>query len=62
MTATAAASTCLTLDNGIEIAFGTAEDIRDKERIVLQIMADNPGKVSYINVRRPRPPPPGAPV
>ena len=33
--------------------FGTAEDIRDKERIVLQIMADNPGKVSYINVRVP---------
>ena len=30
-----------------------AEDIRDKERIVLQIMADNPGKVSYINVRVP---------
>ncbi|HJI11515.1 MAG TPA: FtsQ-type POTRA domain-containing protein [Adlercreutzia equolifaciens] len=53
VTATGAASTCLTLDNGIEIAFGTAEDIRDKERIVLQIMADNPGKVSYINVRVP---------
>ena len=53
VTATDAASTCLTLDNGIEIAFGTAEDIRDKERIVLQIMADNPGKVSYINVRVP---------
>lgn len=53
VTATDAASTCLTLDNGIEIAFGTAEDIRDKERICLQIMADNPGKVSYINVRVP---------
>ena len=53
VTATDAAATCLPLDNGIEIAFGTAEDIRDKERIVLQIMADNPGKVSYINVRVP---------
>ncbi|MEC4271563.1 FtsQ-type POTRA domain-containing protein [Adlercreutzia sp. R25] len=53
VTATDAASTCLTLDNGIEIAFGTADNIRDKERICLQIMADNPGKVSYINVRVP---------
>ena len=37
MTATDAASTCRLTDNGIEIAFGTAEDIRDMERIVLQI-------------------------
>ncbi|WP_296013428.1 cell division protein FtsQ/DivIB [uncultured Adlercreutzia sp.] len=53
VSATDAASTLLTLENGIEIAFGTADDIRDKERIVLQIMKDNEGKVAYINVRVP---------
>lgn len=51
VSATDAESTTLTLDNGIEIAFGTAENIREKERICLQIMEENPGKVAYINVR-----------
>lgn len=51
VSATDAASTLLTLDNGIEIAFGTAEDIREKERICLKIMEEHPGKVAYINVR-----------
>ena len=51
VSATDAASTLLTLENGIEIAFGTAEDIRDKERICLKIMEEHPGKVAYINVR-----------
>ncbi len=45
-------STMLVLDNNVEIAFGTSDDIRDKERIALQIMEDNP-KVVYINVRVP---------
>lgn len=44
------AETTLTLDDGVEIAFGKAEDIRDKERVILQILKDNPG-VAYINVR-----------
>lgn len=43
-------STMLVLKNNVEIAFGAAEDIRDKERICLQIMKQNP-KVVYINVR-----------
>lgn len=47
-----AESTLLTLDNNVEIAFGAAEQIRDKERICLQILADEP-KVVYINVRVP---------
>ncbi len=51
VSATDAESTQLTLENGIEIAFGTAEDIRDKERICLEIMEQNPGAVAYINVR-----------
>lgn len=43
--------TTLILDDGIEIAFGKAEGIRDKERVVLKIIEENKGKVSYINVR-----------
>lgn len=53
VSATDAQSTLLTLNNGIQIAFGTADDIRDKERICLEIMAKNEGKVAYINVRVP---------
>ncbi len=49
--ATDAESTKLTLDNGVEIAFGKAEDIREKERVCLEIMEQNPGSVAYINVR-----------
>ncbi len=45
------AETTLILDNGVEVAFGRAEDIRDKERVVLEILAQNPDGVSYINVR-----------
>ncbi len=44
-------STTLTLQNGIEIAFGSSKDIRDKERVCLQLMAEHEGKISYINVR-----------
>jgi len=49
--ATDAESTLLTLSNGIQIAFGTADDIREKERVCLHIMEQNPDKVAYINVR-----------
>lgn len=51
VSATSTENTTITLDSNVEIAFGSAEDIRDKERVCLQIMADNPGAVSYINVR-----------
>lgn len=44
-------STVLTLNNGIEIAFGDSSDIRDKERVCLELMEQNPGKIAYINVR-----------
>ncbi len=50
VSATDAESTLLTLDDGIEIAFGAAEDIREKERICLEIINENP-TVVYINVR-----------
>jgi cell division protein FtsQ len=44
-------STTLTLQNGVEIAFGDSKDIRDKERVCLELMAEHEGKISYINVR-----------
>lgn len=43
--------TTLILDNGVEVAFGKAENIRDKERVILKILEDNPDGVAYINVR-----------
>ncbi|MEQ3363204.1 cell division protein FtsQ/DivIB [Raoultibacter massiliensis] len=52
--ATETASTTLTLENGIEISFGeagTTEEIRNKERVILQLMEENPGTIAYINVR-----------
>ena len=50
--ATDAESTKLTIDNGVEIAFGKAEDIREKERRdACEIIEQNPGSVAYINVR-----------
>ena len=51
VSATSTEDTTLTLDSNVEIAFGVAEDIREKERVCLQIMADYPGAISYINVR-----------
>lgn len=44
-------STTLVLEDGIEIAFGTAKDIREKERVCLELMKQFEGQVAYINVR-----------
>lgn len=52
-------NTVLTLDDGVQIAFGgsgTTEEIREKERVCLQLLEENPGKISYINVRNPASP------
>ena len=43
-------ATTLMLKNNVEIAFGEASDIRDKERIAKEIMEQN-SSVVYINVR-----------
>lgn len=48
--ATETESTTLTLESGIEIVFGSAENIRDKERVCLAVMEEHPDAV-YINVR-----------
>ena len=42
-----------TLSNGVEVAFGDAEKVREKELVCLEIMDKYPGKVTYINVRVP---------
>ncbi len=51
VSATDAANTTLTLENGVEIAFGEAEDIRLKERVCLELMEQHPNEIAYINVR-----------
>lgn len=48
--------TRLVLDNNVEIAFGSADNIRDKERVALGIMEQHPDSVAYINVRDPASP------
>lgn len=44
-------SATLILEDGIEVSFGDASDIRTKERICLQLMEEYPGQIAYINVR-----------
>ncbi len=51
ISAASLAETSVYLESGVEIAFGSADDIRDKERTILKIMQDNPDGVAYINVR-----------
>lgn len=51
VSATDTVNTVLTLNNGVQIAFGTADDIRDKERVCLQLMQQYPDQIAYINVR-----------
>ncbi|MDO5329433.1 MAG: FtsQ-type POTRA domain-containing protein [Coriobacteriia bacterium] len=49
-------STTLELKNGVEVSLGTSEDIRDKERVCLELLQKYDGKISYINVRNPNNP------
>ncbi|MGI6105783.1 MAG: cell division protein FtsQ/DivIB [Raoultibacter sp.] len=51
VSATGTETTTLILENGVEIAFGSAEDIREKERVCLQLMQEHPDQIAYINVR-----------
>ena len=51
ISAPSVAETTLVLESGVEIAFGKAEDIRDKERVISKILEDNPEGIAYINVR-----------
>lgn len=45
------ANTTLNLSSGMQIAFGSAEGARDKERVCLQLMSEYPSQIAYINVR-----------
>lgn len=49
--ATEPESTTLTIKDGPDIVFGTADHVRDKERVCLKIMEDHPEGVAFINVR-----------
>ncbi len=51
VSATDTVNTQLTLKSGVQIAFGAAERIRDKERVCLKLLAEHPDQISYINVR-----------
>lgn len=54
--ATDANSTNLFLNNGVEIAVGNADNIREKERVAQELLTKYDGKISYINVRNPQNP------
>jgi len=43
--------TDLVLGSGVTIAFGSATDAQAKERVVLQLLEEHAGSISYINVR-----------
>lgn len=49
-------STNLILKNGVEIAVGTAENLREKERVCKELLDKYSGRISYINVRNPSSP------
>ncbi len=44
------------LSNGIEVSLGAPVDIAAKERVVLSLMSQYPGQITYINVRVPTTP------
>lgn len=51
--ATDASSANLFLNNGVEVSVGTSENMREKERVCLELLKKYEGKISYINVRNP---------
>ncbi len=51
VTASNSDSTTLTLKNGVEIAFGDSNDIREKERVCLELLSKYENQIAYINVR-----------
>ncbi len=49
-------SISLRLSNGIEIAFGAADEIANKEKVINAILGQHENQVTYINVRNPAKP------
>ncbi len=46
-----AESTSFILDDGVEVAFGAAVDVEQKEKVVSALLKQYPNAISYINVR-----------
>lgn len=49
-------STNIFLNNGVEIAVGSSDNLREKERVAQELLNKYDGKISYINVRNPQNP------
>lgn len=43
--------TTLTLTNNVGVAFGAADDVATKEKVILALLDEHPGTLTYINVR-----------
>ena len=43
--------TSLTLTNNVGVEFGSAEDLKAKEKVILALLAEHGGKIIHINVR-----------
>lgn len=43
----------VTLDSGVEVAFGSLTDISTKERVAARIISEHPDSITYVNVRVP---------
>jgi cell division septal protein FtsQ len=43
--------TMITLTNNVEVAFGAAEDVAAKEQVILSLLSEHEGTLTYINVR-----------
>ncbi len=54
--AASAASTLAVLKSGIEVSLGTPTDIAAKEKVILALLEEYAGRVTYINVRTPSTP------
>jgi cell division protein FtsQ len=51
VSAASAEKTTLLLKNGVTVAFGSANNLQSKERVVMQLLEEHAGDISYINVR-----------
>lgn len=49
-------SIAFVLTDGIEVSVGAPDDIEDKERVILALLAEHQGQVTYINARTPKTP------
>ncbi|MBS5450995.1 MAG: FtsQ-type POTRA domain-containing protein [Coriobacteriia bacterium] len=55
-TAASTQSISFVLTDGVEVSVGAPVDIESKERVILQLLSEHAGQVTYINVRTPATP------